>query len=102
MDGIVDQIIDMSHGLVSVVVNCFQFASMPGNDPARWIPARWGSRVVEASPQSVLGLTQQPVHFSACSVCGAVSLTLGILGDDAVTHMSPQPEDPRARLQHYK
>ena len=97
MDGIVDQIVDMSHGLVSVVVNCFQFASMSGNDPSRWIPARCGSRVVEASPESVVGLTQQPVHFSACSVCGEVSVGVGVAGD-AMTHLSLQPDDPRARL----
>jgi len=98
MDGIVEQIIDMSHGVVSVVVNCFQYSFHPGNDPSRWIPARCGSRVVEASPESIEGLTQKPVHFSACTNCGAVCLTVGIIGDDNVTHMSLQPEDPRAKL----
>lgn len=70
---------------------------MAGNDPARWIPARCGSRVVEASPESVVGLTQQPVHFAACTTCGAVSVGLGVPGD-VMTHMSLQPEDPRSRL----
>ena len=91
MDGIVDQIVEMGHGPVSVVVNCFQYASTQ-------VPARVGSRVVEASPESVAGLTQQPVHFSACTTCGAVSVGLGIAGDDNVTRLSLQPDDPRARL----
>ena len=90
MDGIVDQIVNMGHGPVSVVVNCFQFST--GN-----VPARFGSRIVEASAESVVGLTQQPVHFSACSLCGAVSVGLGVAGD-TVTRLSLQPDDPRARL----
>lgn len=97
MEGIVDQIVNMGHGPMSVVVNCFQFSSMSGNDAARWIRARYGSRVVEASPESVVGLTQQPVHFSACSLCGAVSVTIGVPGD-ITSHMSLQPGDPRSRL----
>lgn len=98
MDGIVDQIVEMGHGLVSVVVNCFQYSSMPGNDPSRWIPTRCGCRVVEASAESIEGLTQRPVHFSACTTCGAVSVGVGMAGDDAVTRLSLQPDDPRARL----
>lgn len=97
MDDIVNQIVGMSHGVVSVVVNSFQFSSMPGNDPARWIPARCGSRIVEASEESIIGLTQGNVHFCACTVCGAVSVGIGIVGDDMV-HMSLEPNDPRSRL----
>lgn len=97
MEGIVQDIIDMGHGMVSVVVNCFQFSSMSGNDATRWIPARFGSRVVEASPESVVGLTEQPVRFAACTMCGAVSASLGFPGD-VVSHLSLQPDDPRSEL----
>lgn len=98
MEGIVNQIIDLSHGPISVVVNCFQMTYQPGNDPSRWISARYGSRVVEASVESIEGLTQKPVHFSACTNCGAVNVIVGIIGDDNATHMSLLPEDPRAKL----
>lgn len=97
MDGIVEQIVNMGHGLVSVIINCFQFSSMAGNNRERWIPARVGSRVVEASPESVLGLTQQPVHFAGCMKCGAVAVGLGIPGD-VMTRLSLRPADPRSIL----
>lgn len=90
MDHIVDQIINMAHGEISVIVNCMQMG-------CGGVPPRVGSRVVQASEESIIGLTLEPVHFFACTQCGAVSVALGHAGD-IKSRMSLLPSDPRARL----
>lgn len=90
MDHIVEQIFAAAHGEVSVVVNCFQMGG-------RSISPRCGTRVVPASEASISGLTQDPVHFIACTHCGAVGVALGFAGD-IKSHVSLQPGDPRAKL----
>lgn len=90
MDHILDQIVNGAHGEVSVIVNCFQ---MGGGR----IPARYGSRVVQATEESISGLTLEPVHFVACTYCGAVRVAIGFAGD-IKSRMSLEPSDPRARL----
>lgn len=90
MDHIVDQIINAAHGEISVIVNCSQMGS-------GGIPPRVGSRVVQASEESIIGLTLEPVHFAACTQCGAVGVCLGSAGD-VKSRVSLLPSDPRARL----
>lgn len=94
MDHVLKQIVVLSQGPVSVIVNCFQ---MGYSDSLGTTPARVGCRVVEASPSSIEGLTGHNVNFSACTECGAVSGCTGVMGA-VTTPFQFQPDDPRAIL----
>ena len=85
-----NQIVAVSHGKVSVIVNVHQFAN-------NGVPARFGCRVVDGTGDSVSGLTQKPVNFAACTTCGAVHVHLGIIGCP-MEYLPLPPEDPRAKL----
>ena len=88
-------IASLADGLVSVVVTCFQMQAF--GPSGQNVPARVGTRVVEASMASISGLTDKPVHFASCDECRAVSGFLGVAGDDCQSFQFV-PGDPRAKL----
>ena len=95
MDQITEAIVHMAHGPVSVVISSYQMAHFDSNV---YVPARIGCRVVEASPESLVGLTADPVSFTCCDHCGACNVTTGTIGTDDAVRVQLVPDDPRSIL----